>query len=664
MKQICNLIFCRKHVPFFLFTVITFGAFFPAFDNDFINWDDPGYITENSVIRSISLDRIAHCFSSFQCSNYNPLHRVSYMIDYALWGLNYKGFLLTNLLLHLGSGFLVWIIFLALSRNRFIAGLCAVVFLVHPTRCESVVWLSERKDVLSVFLGLLSLWCFLKWLEPHGKSTSKKESGRSSTKVTFYLASMLLFLLALCAKSQLVTLPLVFLALALYYHKKVKHMLVALAPFWALSAVFSVITVFAHSNGSTGQAAKSSLGGINLGRAYATLSAYFKKMVLPVDLSPVDEYATTIAFDIWRVLPGFIMLAACIIAMAVSLKRKRIIFAGASWFFALLLPVSGIIPNIIFTADRYLYLSMLGPAWITGEVLRRHIHQRRARNGILAFAAVLFAFMTARYSTVWRDTETFWKHVLKRHPDSFVAHGTLGHYYFEQGDFTKAKALFKQDLNNPPFASTSYPGLARIYGKEGKSDLAFTLFEQFLRSTGRSSRSIISYASFLNQNGRHQEALALLNEAPSQRSALFHQTLSDVYFHLGNYKKARYERAWCLRHTPYSAVNWHQMAVIETQCRNDRQAVLCFQKAIKHDPGLQISYEALAHLLFQRKQYREAIACLQRAPVKTAYSRHLLSRCSNQASRINAGMKKTPSPLLHNQLLSEQPIPPHSRKNQ
>src|SRR6185436_20451955 len=173
---------------------ITLAAFRGGFLNDFTNWDDPGYITENRLIRGLSWERIAAAFSRFHLQNYAPLQLISYMVDHTIWGLRPAGFFLQNLLLHLASGLLVWRIFSSLGGGGTGAALAGVVFLVHPTRCESVAWLSERKDVLSGFFALASLALYLRWARPGTEAANRLDPR--------YAGSLALFLLALLSKSQ------------------------------------------------------------------------------------------------------------------------------------------------------------------------------------------------------------------------------------------------------------------------------------------------------------------------------------------------------------------------------------------------------------------------------------------------------------------------------
>src|SRR5262249_23805276 len=194
-------------------------------------------IVQNPLIRGLSPGRIEKAFTSFHVFNYNPLHIVSYMIDYELWGLRPGGFFFTSLLFHILGGVLLYFFSLRWLRSPQGALLVAAVFLVHPTRVESVAWLSERKDVLSGVFGAASLLSYLGYLEVI------ESRGQARLRI---VASWLFFLFALFSKSQLVTLPLVLWAMDIWKRRPLGLSLLEKTPFFLLSILFSIITLCAH----------------------------------------------------------------------------------------------------------------------------------------------------------------------------------------------------------------------------------------------------------------------------------------------------------------------------------------------------------------------------------------------------------------------------------
>ena len=172
-----------------LICIITFAAYAPSLKNGFVNWDDDKYVRENAVIREISVDTIAQCFSTFFVATYLPVTMLSYMVDYQLVGLDPFGYHWTSLIFHLlNSLLLFWLIFL-LSRSSLVALITATLFAVHPLHVESVAWISGRKDVLYGCFSLLSMICYCYYL-------------RTPKRGRVYWLSLSFFVLSLLSKAM------------------------------------------------------------------------------------------------------------------------------------------------------------------------------------------------------------------------------------------------------------------------------------------------------------------------------------------------------------------------------------------------------------------------------------------------------------------------------
>ncbi|HVR75026.1 MAG TPA: hypothetical protein VMT52_11865, partial [Planctomycetota bacterium] len=248
-------------------------VFREGFSHQFTNWDDGQYIVENSLVHGLSWDRIVTAFSGFHVANYNPLHLISYMVDYELWGLHAGKFFATGLLLHTLTAFLVHEVARRFTGSAGAALVVAAVFLIHPTRVESVAWLSERKDLLS---GLFSMGSLLAYMN--------HREARSAVKGKITLAaSCILYLLALLSKTQVVTLPLVLVALDLVEGRGLKSSLLGKVPFFVLSILFSVVTV-AAALGDEGTRGFELPGSIL--DPIAALPHYVLHMFWPIGLSP------------------------------------------------------------------------------------------------------------------------------------------------------------------------------------------------------------------------------------------------------------------------------------------------------------------------------------------------------------------------------------------
>ncbi|MGB5216785.1 MAG: glycosyltransferase family 39 protein, partial [Smithella sp.] len=168
--------------------------------NEFINFDDNLYITENSHIQSgFNLENIKWAFTSIVVSNWHPLTLLSHMLDWHLFGNYAGGHHLVSLLLHIGTAILLFLFLHKTTGNLWLAAFAAAFFALHPLRVESVAWASERKDVLSMFFGMASIYAYAFYAE--------------KARISRYSLCLLLFILSLMSKPMLVTLPFVLLLL-------------------------------------------------------------------------------------------------------------------------------------------------------------------------------------------------------------------------------------------------------------------------------------------------------------------------------------------------------------------------------------------------------------------------------------------------------------------
>ena len=168
----------------FVILMITLVIYLPSLKNGFVNLDDPDYVTENTRIRKLDQQHLKTIFTTFQNANYHPLTTLPNAVEFSIGGdQSAKLFHVNNLLLHLMNVLLVFWFTRTLLRNQYVAAVVALLFAIHPMHVESVVWVSERKDVLYTFFFFLSLNCYLSFLQAGGimqasRSGSAENQGR------------------------------------------------------------------------------------------------------------------------------------------------------------------------------------------------------------------------------------------------------------------------------------------------------------------------------------------------------------------------------------------------------------------------------------------------------------------------------------------------------
>src|SRR5437870_6426622 len=417
-----------------LMALVTFAAFLPVLQNQFVDWDDQRNFLDNHHYRGLGWTHLRWMWTT-HLGHYIPLTWMTLGLDYLLWGMNPVGYHLTNLLLHAANAVVFFFVVRRLltralsspsERGHALAlsaGFASLVFAIHPLRVESVAWATERRDVLSGLFYLLTILMYL-------RAREREERGRG-----WYWLSVAVFVLALLSKSMVVNLPVVLLILDVYPLRRLggfigwwsapaRRIYVEKIPFVLLAAAASAIAVMAQlSFHAALSVAQLSVPGRLAISAYG-LSSYLWKLVVPVNLSPLYELPPTV--NPWA--PPFLLsygLALAITAIVLAFRR-RVPGLPAAWvaYIVVLLPVLGIFqsgPQI--AADRYTYLAGLGWAILAGAGLLSCWHATRfLLPGSAVCVLVGLGVLTWNQAQVWRDSKTLWTRVLAIDPQSPTAY--------------------------------------------------------------------------------------------------------------------------------------------------------------------------------------------------------------------------------------------------
>ncbi len=470
--------------------VITFLVYVPALGNGFVNWDDPAIIYENPLIRALDLKG---AFTAVVLGNWIPLTFLSYAMDYMVWGKNPLGYHLTANALHSLNAGLVFLIALRLAcvrseppgiRHYTIAAVGAVLFSVHPAHVESVAWLAERKDVLYAFFFLLSVLAYLKY--------------SSSSSGTWYVLSLLFFILSLLSKPMAVTLPAVLLILDWFPLGRLRGRLLMAAlekaPFFALSAAASVVTVLAQRSGGAVVPMDAYPLWMRAAVAVRALGFYVFKTIFPAGLAPyypLPSRGELLDMSFY----GSFALTIAVIALSVIVFRRTKGFCAAWLYYAVtLLPVIGIVQTGgQAAADRYTYLPLLGPFFMAGAgagVLVVHPGMRRAAFYGVIIAGIVLSFalvaLTVRQIGFWRDSLTLWNRQLEVYP------GRVSHAYNMRGLAYDEKRMYREAVADFTSAIALNPSDAYAFNNRGNAH----------RSLGNFGRAIEDFkaAALLSPN--------------------------------------------------------------------------------------------------------------------------------------------------------------------
>jgi protein O-mannosyl-transferase len=448
---------------------ITLVVFAPVRHNDFLQYDDNLYVTENPHLKKhvLDLEGLRWPFVETYETNWIPVTYLSLEVDRALFGFDPAGYHAVNVALHAASAaLLLWALAGAtrsLGASSFVAG----VFALHPLHVESVAWVAERKDVLSACFGLGALWSY---------SVFAQQGRRAA-----YWGAVALFAAALLSKPMLVTLPFLLLLLdawplcRLGSLRELVPRLSEKAPFWLLAAGSCVVTLFAQVTNMSPLSLR-----LRLDNSIVAYAEYLRRAIAPVDLAAMYPYRLLEP----RVVIACAALLIAITGLAVAQRRRRPwLLVGWLWFTGMLVPTLGLVQvGVQAFADRYTYLPFLGlalcAAWAGEELAERLPRGREVMAGVAALVLAGCAVQTRRQVETWHDTLSLFTHAVEVTRSNWYAHTEIGAALARQGDFVGAYDSFEAALR-------IRPRYARALINMGQAQLALGNSAEGLRSIER-----------------------------------------------------------------------------------------------------------------------------------------------------------------------------------
>jgi protein O-mannosyl-transferase len=498
-----------------LLALTTWVAYWPVTRHQFVNFDDPHYISDNPHVKAgLTWSGLLWAFQSGYASNWHPLTWISHMVDCQLYGLSSAGHYLTNLLFHLANTLLLFLLLRRLTGSLGRSAFVAALFAWHPLHVESVAWASERKDVLSTFFFLLTLWSYVRYAEVQRLRSNVQSQGtedRSQNEATrhtphailltppesrYYVLSLFLFALGLMSKPMLVTLPFVLLLLDFWPLGRLQfstlnsqpstlwRLLREKLPFFALALVTSIVTYLVQRSGG----AVSSLELVPFhSRITNALVAYVRYLSLtlwPAQLAVVYPYSKHLAAG--SVIAAALLLAGVSGFFLSRARRQPYLAVGWLWFLGTLVPTIGLVqvgPQCM--ADRYTYIPSIGLflllVWGLDALLDPWPPKRLCLPvaGTLALAACLAC--TCRQLTYWQDSESLFRRAIAVTMDNHIAHINLGKALVEQGKTDEAAVHLDKAVRLTPDDPEAQYNLGTVLALQAKPDEAITCFSAALR---------------------------------------------------------------------------------------------------------------------------------------------------------------------------------------
>jgi protein O-mannosyl-transferase len=539
--------------------LLTLGAFLPALENGWVDWDDRENFLDNPDWLGLGPSQLKWMWTTHLMGHYIPVTWMTLGFDYKLWGMDAAGYHLSNILWHAANAVLFYFIAVSLltfaipagsvemrARIPFGALFAALLFGLHPLRAESVAWITERRDVVSGMFYLLAILIYLRAFQDTSRHPILPWRN--------YWSCIACFILAILSKEIAVTLPLILLLLDIWplrrfsgplqrwFSGQNRRVLLEKIPFLAISVAAGALSLYSASRENLNLPLSLISWPQRLAITVYGLAFYIRKTCAPFHLAPF--YPLTRQRVDLAGLP-FLASAALIISIAAIafLTRRRwaaLTIALLSYGITLV-PVSGIFQNgRQIAADRYSYLACLGWALVAGGALlwAFNVLPRLGRQVLTILAATALgalAWLTWRQVQIWSDPETLWREAMAVEP-SFMAANHLGVIFEQRRDYLHAAEEYRLALQMNPNDWDAHFNLAWVQMDLRDWEAAAEEFGFVLRlrptfadahrglgyaemKQGRLDEAIAQFRIALSLDPRSTDARNNLNEALAQKAA-------------------------------------------------------------------------------------------------------------------------------------------------
>ena len=509
----------------------------------FVNYDDPGYVAENpEVIDGLTIHGLVWAFTHAHGGNWHPFTTLSHMLDCQLFGLWPGGPHIVNVLLHSAAAVLLFHALRQMTAAFWRSAFVATFFAIHPLRVESVVWISERKDVLSGLMFMLVLLAYRHYTR--------------ATSVRRYALVAMLFALGLMSKPMLVTMPILLLLLDYWPLQRVvdlqaaRRLALEMVPLLLMSTIAATGTVIAQSRMHALESLEAMPLSWRISNAAVSCVTYIREMLWPVNLAVFYPHPEN-RLSLVAVLAAGALVAA-ITGWAVLLRKSRPYFtAGWFWYLVMLLPVIGIFQvGLQAHADRYTYLPQIGLyvaiVWAVADLSVGWRHRRGFVATAAAAAIIALAWTATAQTAYWRDSETLWRRALVVTSDNDVAHTNLAQALLHNGQPQEAITHCKAAIEMRPDNATPFTNLGIALQETGDIPGAVNAWRESLRlrpggwtAEGKLAWVLATAPDDSLRNGAEAVALAeQANAATNYGNATLVRTLAAAYAEAGRFDRA------------------------------------------------------------------------------------------------------------------------------
>ena len=522
-----NALLQNKIIILLAFAILCFVIYHDTFNHAFIIYDDLRYIEAIKENDSGIWSLIHWAFTDTVNVNWHPITLLSLTLDYKLYGMNAGGFHATSLAMHFANSYLVFLIFLIISKKTSLSFLVALVFLVHPINVETVSWVAERKGILGAFFTLLSIYFYLRF--------------RTTLKWQHYAISLLSFIAALMSKAVFVTLPILLIILDMYNalsnqgklnKKYLMNIAVTQLPFFIIAISIGIITVYVHSTAGALITDKYYPLDTRLAKAIAFYPTYIIQLIYPIGFHVQYPYRIPTTFEIWT---GSLFLTG-LSALAIRyMKKTPTLFLGWFWYVILLFPVSGVIQSgSHLHADRYAYLPLIGIIYlimyVSAHFLSHYHIKKRFKVLIVSLIVLILVSISWNQHRTWKNSFSVFYNTYSQDPRNVLSNAYLSYLYIHAGKIEEGMRFYLQARKSDSNYLYNYEMTYEALLSQQKPEIALSVLNDALEAV-----SVLNVSGTAKYNGYRDKYLL---------------TIATIYINQKQYQKANESLENSLRINP------------------------------------------------------------------------------------------------------------------
>ncbi len=451
-----NLVLKPQLVMVLLLALVFPLVFFQLFSANFISWDDADVLLKNKDVHQFNVNAF---FTKHYVGNYAPVTMIGFAIDWTLFHGSAFWHHFINVTLHFINALLVLLLLKKLTNNLWLAFLVCVLFSFHPTQIETVAWVAAKNNIFYSFFFLAALICYVNY------SQQKQPK--------YYIFSLVLFALSALSKPSAICFPLCLLAIDYFLEPKFStKSLINKIPFFVISIIIGVVTIYSRTEDKFMNENHAFAIHERIGYAGYAIWQYISKFVFPVNLSVIYPYPANKTLSL---AVGYAVLILLGVLCYRLVKRKnKIVILGLSFFIINLLLVLQFIPfGEVLTADRYLYLPIIGLGLILFSLIK--FKEKEYKFLSIGLMVVLGSMSFVR-TAVWKNSIGLYSDIIDKYPHSFVALNSLGAEHMLNKNYQPAQQYLNKAIAENPNYYKGYYNRGLLFAQTNRMNEALQDF--------------------------------------------------------------------------------------------------------------------------------------------------------------------------------------------